>query len=82
MVLDRLHRLTDREICNAVERLLQADTLVIQNEQEVFAAMIALKTGASAFADALIGVLAHLAGCTVTVTFDKKAARLKGFEIL
>ena len=81
-VFDRLYRLTGGEISNAVERMLQADTLVIQNEQEVFAAMIALRTGTGSFADALIGGLARWAGCEVTFTFDKKAAKLKGLEVI
>ncbi len=81
-VLDRLYRLTAREISDAVELMLQADTLMIQNEQEVFSAMIALRTGTGSFADALIGELARWAGCDVTFTFDKKAKKLKGFELI
>jgi predicted nucleic-acid-binding protein len=59
---------------------LQADTLVVQNEQEAFTAMIALKTGACSFSDALIGALGAWAGCSATLTFDKKAKRLKQFN--
>jgi predicted nucleic-acid-binding protein len=53
-----------------------------QDEQEAFTAMIALKTGARSFADALIGALGAWAGCTATLTFDKKAKRLKQFQLL
>lgn len=81
-VLDRVYGLTDREIADAVEQILQADTLVVQNEQEVFTAMIALRTGAGQFADALIGALNQWAGCKQTLTFDKRAARLSGFKLL
>jgi predicted nucleic-acid-binding protein len=48
-------------------------------EQEVFAAMIALKEGRDSFADALIAALGARVGCTHTITFDKKALRLPGF---
>jgi predicted nucleic-acid-binding protein len=81
-VLGSVYELPDREIADTVERMLQADTLVIQNEQQVFTAMVALRRGWGAFADALIGALGAWAGCDSTLTFDKKALRLAGFELL
>ena len=81
-VLDRVYSLSNHEIAAAGERILQADTLTIQNEQEVFTAMIALKTGAGSFSDALIGALGAWAGCAATLTFDKKTKRLKQFQVL
>ncbi len=80
-ILDRAYGLTNREIAAAVERMLQVEVLVVENEQEVFAAMMALKQGRGAFADALIAELATRAGCTHTLTFDKKALRLPGFKV-
>jgi predicted nucleic-acid-binding protein len=81
-VLDTVYGLPAREIAQAVERMLQADTLVVQNEQEVFTAMVALKSGRGSFADALVGALGAWAGCSSTLTFDRKAARIEGFEVL
>jgi predicted nucleic-acid-binding protein len=81
-VLQRSHGFGDEEIAAAIERLLQADVLVVENEQEVFIAMIALKEGYGSFADALIGALGAKAGCSRTLTFDRKALRLPGFELL
>jgi len=81
-VLDRLYGLSNQEIAHAIERMLQADSLVIQNEQEVFTTMIALKSGSGTFADALIASLGIWAGCSSTLTFDKKATRIKGFELI
>ena len=81
-VLDRAYGLTAQEIATAVEGLLQVEVLVIENEQEVFTAMLALKLGKGTFADALIAELATRAGCTRTLTFDRKAARLPGFELV
>lgn len=81
-VLDRTYGVSHLEIATAVERMLQADTLVIQNEQQVFTAMITLRTGTASFSDALIGAVGSWAGCEVTLTFDRKAARLKGFQLL
>lgn len=81
-VLDRAYGLTAQEIATAVERLLQVEVLTIENEQEVFTAMVALKQGRSSFADVLVAELGARAGCTHTLTFDQKAGRLPGFELV
>jgi len=81
-VLESVYEFTGQEIAAGVERLLQADTLAIQNEQEVFTAARALKSGRGEFADALICSLGTWAGCESTLTFDKKAGRLRGFEVV
>jgi len=44
-VLDRAYGLADHAIAAAIERALRTDVLVVESEQEVFAAMIALKGG-------------------------------------
>jgi predicted nucleic-acid-binding protein len=80
-VLDRAYSFTAHEIAAAVERMLQTDVLVIENEQEVFTAMIALKNGEGMFADAVIAALGARANCSRTLTFDQKALRLPGFEL-
>lgn len=81
-VLDRAYGLTTQEIATAVERLLQIEVLTIEDEQEVFTAMVALKQGRGSFADALVAELGARAGCTRTLTFDHKALRLSGFELV
>jgi predicted nucleic-acid-binding protein len=81
-VLDRAYRLRAREIATAIERLLQVEVLTIENEQEVFTAMVALKQARGSFADALIAELGARAGSTGTLTFDQKAGRLPGFELV
>jgi predicted nucleic-acid-binding protein len=80
-VLDRAYGVPVPELAVAIERLLQTDVLVVENEQEVFTAMIALKEGRGSFADALIAVLGAKAGCSRTLTFDHKALRIAGFEL-
>jgi predicted nucleic-acid-binding protein len=80
-VLDRAYGLNAQEIAATIERMLQAEILVVENEQEVFTAMVALKQERGSFADALIGELGARAGCAHTLTFDRKALRLAGFEI-
>ena len=80
-VLDRTYGMSDQEIAGTVERMLQADTLLVQNEQEVFTAVTALKTSTGSFSDALIAALGTWAGCSSTFTFDRKATQLTNFEL-
>jgi predicted nucleic-acid-binding protein len=80
-VLERAYRLRPHEIVGAVERMLQTDVLVVEYEQEVFTAMIALKEGRGSFADAVVAALGARVGCSFTLTFDRKALRLPGFEL-
>jgi len=78
-VLERSYGLPDAEIVVAIERMLQTESLVVESEREVFAAMMALKEGRGSFGDALIAALGIKAGCTHTLTFDRRALRLPGF---
>jgi predicted nucleic-acid-binding protein len=48
-VLARAYGLTAPEIAASLERLLQVEVLAIENEQEVFTAMVALKQGRGSF---------------------------------
>ncbi len=81
-VLERAYRLTSHQIAAAIERVLQADVLVVESEEEVFNAVIALKEKWGSFADALIAALGARAGCSHTFTFDQKALRLPHFKLL
>ena len=81
-VLSRSYGLTSAETAGVVEGMLQSDTLVVQNEQEVFTAVTALRAGRGSFADALISALGAWAGCGSTLAFDRKAGRLDGFELV
>ena len=81
-VLRRIFNRSRSEIADHIEKLLVADTLHVQNEQEVFSAMIDLRGGVGTFEDALIGLLGIWTGCSATLTFDEKAARrLRGFQL-
>lgn len=80
-VLDRAYGMASQDLSAAIERMLQVEVLVIEREQEVFTAMIALKQGRGSFADALIAELGASAGCVHTLTFDNKAVRLPGFKL-
>ena len=63
--------------------ILAADTLEVQNEQEVYQAVVALRNGTGTFEDALIGSIGIWRGCSATLTFDRDAAkRLNGFRLI
>jgi len=70
------------QIAAHLEHLLSAESLVVQNEQQVFEAAFALKRETGEFEDALIGALDAWAGCQRTLTFDRRAGRLPGFEVI
>jgi predicted nucleic-acid-binding protein len=80
-VLERTYDFSDADIAAAIERMLQIDLLVVENEQDVFTAMVELAEGRGSFADALIGTRGTRAGCSHTLTFDRKALRIPGFEL-
>jgi predicted nucleic-acid-binding protein len=82
-VLKSLFKRTRQEIANDIEMLLAADTLEVQNEQEVYLAVVALRNGSGTFEDALIGSLGAWRGCSATLTFDEGAEkRLHGFQLI
>ena len=82
-VLGSLYKRSRTEIADHVEMILAADTLEVQNEQEVYQGVIALRSGAGTFEDALLGALGMWRGCSATLTFDQDAAkRLEGFEVI
>ena len=81
-VLRSLLKQTPSQIASHLENLLAADSLEVQNEQQVFEAAFALKRGTGEFEDALIGALNAWAGCSHTLTFDRKTTRLPYFQVM
>src|SRR5579864_5794452 len=56
-VLKSLYERSRHEVADDIEMVLAADTLEVQNEQEVYHTVVALRNGTGAFEDALIGSL-------------------------
>jgi len=81
-VLRSLLKQNPSQISSHLVNLLTADSLEVQNEQQVFDALFALKSGSGEFEDALIGALNAWAGCSCTLTFDRKAARMPRFRAI
>jgi len=81
-VLKSLYKRSRQEIATDIEMVLAADTLSVQNEQEVYHAVVALRNGTGTFEYALIGALGIWMGCSATLTVGEKAAqRLHGFAL-
>jgi predicted nucleic-acid-binding protein len=81
-VLRSLLKQNPAQIASHLENLLTTDCLEVQNEQQVFEAAFALKRGSGEFEDALVGALNAWTGCSHTLTFDRRAARLPHFHAI
>ena len=64
---------TRQEVAEIVRRLLSIRQLVVQDAEIAWKALRIFETGKADFADCLIERTADGAGCTRTMTFDKRA---------
>jgi len=69
-------------VADAVEALLDARVFEIQDRDLVRSAVISFRDGPADFSDYLIGEHDRRAGCTSTLTFDRRLAKADGFERL
>lgn len=81
-VLRSLLKRSPAQIAAHLEAILSRDTLEVQSAVQVYEAAFALKQGTGEFEDALIGALNRQAGCSITLTFDRKAAKLPHFQMM
>lgn len=81
-VLERSLGLSRTEIASVVERLLQADELLIEDAKVVRSALYAYRVSRAGFTDCLISMSNGFVGCERTATFDRKAAELDEFELI
>ena len=75
-------RLAKPAVCNALERLLLLESVVLEQDMTVASAVQQFRSTRADFADCLIAASAHAAGCSRTVTFDRIAARDAGMELI
>jgi predicted nucleic-acid-binding protein len=80
-VLERSYRLSPAELADVLYGLLASEVFLLQNELEVHIAYRRFREG-HGFSDALIDAVNSSAGCAQTLTFDRRASRLPGFELL
>lgn len=71
-----------KRIREIVERLLATKQIVIEQAEVVWKALRVWEGVPADFSDALIGQIAIAQGCEKSVTFDRAAGKLPGFEIL
>jgi predicted nucleic-acid-binding protein len=81
-VLESVYRLARRDIADIIDRMMRIPALEIEDFDLALAAAAAYRTGTCDLADALIGRKNRRHGCSATVTFDRRAARLAEFEIV
>jgi predicted nucleic-acid-binding protein len=73
----------DRDrIGSVIEALLASRQLVVEESEIVWNALHDWRTSSADFSDALIGRKVIARGGEKTVTFDRAAAKLPGFELL
>ena len=65
-----------------IEGLLTTKQFYVENVEVTWKALRAFDANNAYFCDALIGQVNIHSGCEHTVTFDKKAASLPGFDLL
>lgn len=81
-VLERAYGFSRMEIANALDGLLAAIELLIENADDLGLAIELYRNDGYGFADMMIAAAARRAGARELVTFDRKAARLRGVRLL
>lgn len=81
-VLRSRYKVTRLELIQIVEQLLASDHLEVQETNSVWLALDEYEQTSADFADALMAALSIQRGCQKTFTFDAKATRIEGMEML
>jgi predicted nucleic-acid-binding protein len=80
--LRRLYLYDRAQIATALQSLLSVAELEIESAAEVRSAVADFATSAAGLVDCLVARTNVAAGCEYTITFDRKAAKLPGCELL
>ncbi len=80
-VLETAYGYARETVALALEKILRAAELTIEDHQEAWSSLREYQDGAD-FADSFIAAVNRHLGCERTVTFDRKAARRAGFALL
>jgi predicted nucleic-acid-binding protein len=81
-VLEGCYEAGRDRIRQVIEGLLGTKQLQVESAEIVWKALRAWQGSSADFSDALVGQVALAHGAARTVTFDKAAAKLPGFELL
>lgn len=80
-VLESAYRYSSVQVADVLQQLIETQGLEIENLGNAWQAVAQYRKGLD-FSDALIGLNNQSSGCSVTLTFDKKAAQLNSFKKL
>ena len=81
-VLKDVYRYERSQIAAALRAVLDVSEFEIEAADEVDGAIIEFEKSSAGFADCLLARTNAGAGCSHTITFDRKAAKLPGFQLL
>jgi len=81
-VLERAYGFGRADVTAALEGLLAAVEIEVEAADDVGTAVFLYRDEGFGFADLMIAAAARRAGATSLVTFDRKAARLPGVDLL
>ena len=81
-VLQRCYGVAKPQVREIIEGLLTTKQFYVENVEVTWKALRAFDANSADFCDALIAQVNIHRGCEYTVTFDKKAASLPGFDLL
>lgn len=80
-VLTRAYKYPHAQCCDFLDTLLNVREFTVERSDLVRTALRQARDGAE-FADALITATAHAAGCELTETLDRQAAKRAGMHLL
>ena len=81
-VLSSCYDLTREQLVQALDALLRAKQLIVDQADQVVRALRAFGAGSADFADCLIERTASSAGCDRTMTFDVAASKTAGMTLI
>jgi len=73
-VLKTVYRIPRPGLTSVIDSLLTTRQLRVEHSESVFRALRTYRAGNGDFSDALIAAVGAANGCSVTLTFDRKAA--------
>lgn len=81
-VLERAYHYSREQIAHALEMIFRTRQFQVEDQEAALTALRLYRQSKADYADALIGVSNKVAGCELTITFDKKASKLDVFRDL
>jgi predicted nucleic-acid-binding protein len=81
-VMTRIYRVGRVRIIQILDTLIESQDIVVEQGDTVRNALQLYRSGNTDFPDCLIACSAKAAGCSRTVTFDRRAARDAGMQLI